>query len=71
MPKPKIIEQVHRLVVTRRVCPVCKKVFEGTGKRKFCSPACKMKDWYQRNKDEYNAKRQERYQAEKKTAGKK
>jgi hypothetical protein len=34
----------------RKICEVCKIFFEGIGKAKFCSNACRQKDKYNRSK---------------------
>jgi hypothetical protein len=34
-----------------KVCEVCKKEFEGIGKAKFCSNACRQKDKHKRSKE--------------------
>jgi hypothetical protein len=59
------------VVITDRICPVCKKKFEGWGKQEYCSKLCSNRAAYARNAEAYRATRREKYQAEKKTAGKK
>jgi hypothetical protein len=59
------------VVITDRVCLVCKKKFEGWGKQEYCSKLCANRASYQRNAEERRKARMEKYYAEKKTAGKK
>ena len=76
--KPKVLVQqiermayVRHMVLEEKKCLVCGKVFEGVKKRRYCSRACQAKANYERHADEYRKARVEKYQAEKKTAGKK
>jgi tRNA(Ile2) C34 agmatinyltransferase TiaS len=71
MKKERTRTMTKTVVLTDRVCPVCKKKFEGWGKQTYCSKLCSNKAAYDRNADQYRATRRAKYQAEKKTAGKK
>jgi tRNA(Ile2) C34 agmatinyltransferase TiaS len=71
MRKERTRTMTKTVVVTDRVCPVCKKRFEGWGKQEYCSKLCSNRATYARNAEQYRAARREKYQAEKKTAGKK
>jgi len=72
-----LVQQIERMAYVRHMvleekkCLVCGKVFEGVKKRRYCSRACQAKANYERHADAYRKARVEKYQAEKKTAGKK
>jgi hypothetical protein len=57
--------------LTEKVCPVCGKTFTGTPKARYDTVACQQKANYDRHRETYLKAKREKYQAEKKTAGKK
>lgn len=69
--KTRTIALTRQLVIEQKTCPQCGKVFEGPKVAKYCSRLCANNAAYARNADVYRANRREKYQAEKKTAGKK
>jgi len=71
MVKPRTRVAERKVIETERVCPICKRKFWGTGKALYDTPACKRKADYDRHAEARRATRREKYQAEKKTAGKK
>jgi endogenous inhibitor of DNA gyrase (YacG/DUF329 family) len=70
-PKTRVIEVVKRITIEQKTCPQCGKKFEGATVARFCSKLCANKASYQRHAVEARARRREKYQAEKNTAGKK
>jgi Zn-finger nucleic acid-binding protein len=69
--KTRTIALTRQLVIEQKTCPQCGKVFDGAKVAKFCSRLCANNAAYARNADQYRATRRAKYQAEKKTAGKK
>ena len=61
---------VRKLPLIEKQCTICGKTFTGIKKSAYCSQACKSRANYRRNAETYRAARREKYQAEKKTAGK-
>jgi len=70
MVKERTLTLTRKVVVTERICPTCKKKFEGWGKKKFCSKLCANKDAYIRNAEEYRAHRRQKYHTERKVGAK-
>ena len=72
MKKERTRTMTKTVVLTDRICPVCRKKFEGWGKQEYCSKLCSNRASYARHAEQYRAARREKYQAEKQTvAGKK
>jgi len=76
--KERVLEQhvqrtsyVRKLPLMEKACPVCQQTFWGAKVKRYCSRACQNKANYGRHAEEYRENRVEKYQAEKKTAGKK
>jgi endogenous inhibitor of DNA gyrase (YacG/DUF329 family) len=69
--KTRAISLVRNIAIEQKTCPQCGKTFERAKIAKFCSTACANTASYARNAEQYRANRRAKYQAEKKTAGKK
>jgi predicted amidophosphoribosyltransferase len=67
MPKERTWTITRTVTLTKRVCPVCNKKFEGWGKQRFCSKLCANKEAYARNAERYREHRREKYHADKAT----
>ena len=65
------VTMTRNITVEKKTCPQCGKSFEGAKVAKFCSKLCANTASYARNADQYRASRRAKYQAEKKTVGKK
>ena len=48
-----------------KVCAHCGKEYEGLTKSKYCGPNCVMAAYRERNREELNRKRREKYQRQK------
>jgi tRNA(Ile2) C34 agmatinyltransferase TiaS len=68
-PRTRVVER--KVIETERICPVCQVKFWGVGRAVYHAPECRRKADYERHADARRATRREKYQAEKKTAGKK
>lgn len=60
--EPRTLEQQVRIY--RRQCAHCGKEFEGTGKQRYCRPACRVMEFDARNVEK-RRERQRRYQRRK------
>lgn len=63
------VTMTRHITIEQKTCPQCGKKFEGATVARFCSKLCANKASYQRHAEEARARRREKYQAEKKTAG--
>lgn len=52
-----------------KVCASCGRPFEGFRHVKYCGQVCKLAAYRERHRDELNARRRRRYQAQKAEAG--
>ena len=64
------VTYTRQVVIEKRTCPVCKKTFEGTGRRVYCSVSCRSKADYQKHANARREARLKRYRAQQKERSK-
>ena len=59
------ITYTRQVVIEKSTCPVCRKTFEGTGRRLYCSVSCRSKADYEKHGAARRKARLERYHTQK------
>ncbi len=54
-----------KIVIVKKVCPVCGETFEGVRQKRYCRPACSARADYQRHAVKRRKNRVKRYREEK------
>ena len=61
MGSERVVVVEHHLRYTDRTCAICGQQFQGWGRARFCSAACRRKADYQAHAEDRRAKRRARY----------
>ena len=60
---------VRREPLVEKTCPVCRRVFKGLSRQRYCSRSCQKRADYQRHADRRREDARERYQRDKQQGG--